>query len=48
MLKISQIETILNQVQTPVYICEEALLEQNLSLLKEVSNKTGATVLLAL
>lgn len=48
MLKISQIETILNQVQTPVYICEEALLEQNLRLLKEVSDKTGATVLLAL
>jgi len=48
MLKISRIETILDQIQTPVYVCEEALLEENLKLLKEVSERSGATVLLAL
>lgn len=48
MLKISRIETVLEDIQTPAYVCEEILLEQNLSLLKEVSERSGATVLLAL
>ena len=48
MLKISRIETVLKEIQTPVYVCEELLLEQNLTLLKEVSERSGATVLLAL
>jgi len=36
MLKISRIETILKEIQTPVYVCEELLLEQNLTLLKNL------------
>ncbi|MDD3343268.1 MAG: carboxynorspermidine decarboxylase [Sulfurospirillaceae bacterium] len=48
MYKKSAIETVLNQLQTPVYVCEEALLEANLTLLKEVAQRSGATVLLAL
>ncbi|WP_333804970.1 carboxynorspermidine decarboxylase [Sulfurospirillum sp.] len=48
MLKISRIETVLEDIQTPVYVCEETLLEQNLALLKEVSERSSATVLLAL
>ena len=48
MLKISRIETVLKEIQTPVYVCEELLLEQNLTLLKEVSERSGATLLLAL
>jgi len=47
-LKISKIETIIEQIKTPVYVCEEALLEENLKLLKEVSERSGATILLAL
>jgi len=48
MLKISRIETVLNEIKTPVYVCEEQLLEQNLTLLEEVAKRSGATVLLAL
>jgi len=48
MVKISKIETIIKQIHTPAYVCEEALLEANLKLLKEVSERSGATVLLAL
>ena len=48
MLKNSRIETVLKEIQTPAYVCEEILLEQNLALLKEVSARSGATVLLAL
>lgn len=48
MLKISRIETVLEDIQTPAYVCEEVLLEQNLTLLKEVSERSGATILLAL
>jgi carboxynorspermidine decarboxylase len=46
--KISYIEGILDQVQTPCYICEEALLEENLKLLAYVGEQSGAKVLLAL
>jgi len=48
MLKISRIETILDDIQTPAYVCEEILLEQNLALLKDVADRSGATILLAL
>ncbi len=48
MQKISRIETVLKTIQTPAYVCEEALLEANLRLLKEVSDRSGATILLAL
>jgi len=48
MLKISRIETVIDDIQTPAYVCEEILLEQNLNLLKEVSERSGATILLAL
>ncbi len=48
MLKISRIETVLDDIQTPAYVCEEILLEQNLQLLKEVSERSGVTILLAL
>ena len=48
MQKISRIETILDEIKTPAYVCEEALLVANLRLLKEVAEKSGATILLAL
>ncbi|NCB82825.1 MAG: carboxynorspermidine decarboxylase, partial [Bacilli bacterium] len=48
MVKISKIETILKEINTPAYVCEEALLEENLKLLQEVSKRSGATILLAL
>ena len=48
MHKTSQIETVLQELKTPVYVCEEALLEANLTLLKDVAERSGATVLLAL
>lgn len=48
MQKVSKIETILEKVKTPVYICEEDLLEKNLQLLQAVGEKSGATILLAL
>lgn len=48
MNKISKIETILEEVKTPCYVCEEALLRENLKLLKYVADESGAKVLLAL
>ena len=35
-------------LQTPVYVCEEALLEKNLELLESVQQKSGAKIILAL
>ena len=35
-------------LQTPVYVCEEALLEQNLQLLEYVQQESGAKIILAL
>ncbi|MFV0482389.1 MAG: carboxynorspermidine decarboxylase [Campylobacteraceae bacterium] len=46
--KISKLESVLNQVKTPVYVCEEHLLEENLKRLLHVKTKSGAKVLLAL
>lgn len=46
--KISKLESILSQVKTPVYICEEQLLEENLKRLLHVKNQSGAKILLAL
>jgi carboxynorspermidine decarboxylase len=37
-----------NSVQTPCYVCEEALLEKNLALLEYVQKKSGAKIILAL
>lgn len=48
MNKVSYVEGILDQVQTPCYICEEGLLEENLKLLAHVGEQSGAKVLLAL
>jgi len=45
---LSEIEKIIDEVQTPCYICEEELLERNLKILLHVKNKSGAKVLLAL
>jgi len=44
----SRIEEVLEQIQTPSYVCEERLLEQNLQLLEYVQNQSGAKILLAL
>lgn len=46
--KISKLESILHKVQTPVYICEEELLEENLKRLLYIKQKSGAKILLAL
>lgn len=48
MTKVSKIESVLGEIKTPVYVCEEALLEENLKLMKKVSDESGATILLAL
>ena len=48
MNKISKIESVIEQIQTPCYVCEEALLEENLKLLAYVGEQSGAKVLLAL
>ena len=37
-----------NEIQTPAYICEEALLEKNLQLLEHVQKESGAKIILAL
>lgn len=47
-MKVSRIESVLPQIQTPCYVCEEALLEANLKLLDEVQKRSGAKILLAL
>ncbi|MDD3462773.1 MAG: carboxynorspermidine decarboxylase [Sulfurospirillaceae bacterium] len=41
-------QNVLDKIQTPVYVCEEGLLEENLKLLNEVAKRSGATILLAL
>lgn len=38
----------IEQVPTPCYVCEEALLEENLKLLRRVSEGSGAKIILAL
>ncbi|WP_200764137.1 carboxynorspermidine decarboxylase [Nitrosophilus alvini] len=48
MERISKIETVLDQIPTPCYACEEHLLEENLKLLRYVKEKSGAKILLAL
>ncbi|BCD60612.1 MULTISPECIES: carboxynorspermidine decarboxylase [unclassified Nitratiruptor] len=44
----SQIETVLDKIPTPCYVCEEALLQRNLEILDEVQQKSGAKIILAL
>lgn len=44
----SSIEKVLEQIDTPSYICEEALLERNLQILDEIQQKSGAKIILAL
>jgi carboxynorspermidine decarboxylase len=46
--KISKIETVIDKINTPAYVCEEQLLEENLKLLAYVGEQSGAKVLLAL
>ncbi len=46
--KISKLETVLEEVQTPCYICEEELLEQNLKQLQYIQDETGVNILLAI
>lgn len=48
MHKVSKIKSIIEKIQTPCYVCEEALLEENLKLLSYVGEQSGAKVLLAL
>jgi len=44
----SAIEKVLDQIPTPCYVCEEALLERNLKILDEVQRQSGAKILVAL
>ncbi|MRI83935.1 MAG: carboxynorspermidine decarboxylase [Nitratiruptor sp.] len=44
----SRIEAVLDRLPTPVYVCEEALLEANLQLLDQVQRASGAKILVAL
>ncbi|MDR1007088.1 MAG: carboxynorspermidine decarboxylase [Campylobacteraceae bacterium] len=46
--KISKLESVIEQIQTPSYVCEEALLEENLKILSYVQQESGAKILLAL
>lgn len=46
--RVSKINKVLKKVKTPIYICEEELLEENLKLLKYVKEHSGAKILLAL
>jgi carboxynorspermidine decarboxylase len=46
--KVSKIESILDQIPTPCYVCEEELLEENLKILQSIQEKSGAKILLAL
>jgi carboxynorspermidine decarboxylase len=46
--KISKLESVMEQIQTPCYVCEETLLEENLKRLDYVRQKSGAKILLAL
>ena len=45
--KISKINSVLNQIKTPSYVCEEELLEQNLKHLQYIQEKAGVNILLA-
>ncbi|QDS03989.1 carboxynorspermidine decarboxylase [Campylobacter fetus] len=38
----------LNDIKTPAYVCEEAALENNLKILKNISDESGAKILCAL
>lgn len=38
----------MKKLPSPIYICEEELLEKNLKLLKKVQDETGVKILLAL
>ncbi len=44
----SRIEEVLEEIPTPCYVCEEALLERNLAILDEVQKRSGAKIILAL
>ncbi|MDR2635448.1 MAG: carboxynorspermidine decarboxylase, partial [Campylobacteraceae bacterium] len=46
--KISKLESVIQKIQTPCYVCEEALLEENLKRLQYVQQASGAKILLAL
>lgn len=48
MRNFSKIESVIDQIPTPCYVCEEALLEYNLNILSNIQKRTGATILLAL
>ncbi len=41
-------ERILNNIQTPCYVCEEELLEKNLKILEYIQNETDVKILLAI
>ncbi len=43
-----RVQTILDKIKTPCYVCEEELLENNLKLLEYVQKQSGANILLAL
>ncbi|MEA3314484.1 MAG: carboxynorspermidine decarboxylase, partial [Campylobacterota bacterium] len=43
-----KIDKYLKNIETPIYICEEELLEKNLKLLKTIQDKTDINILLAL
>jgi carboxynorspermidine decarboxylase len=38
----------LSELKTPAYVCEETLLEDNLKILQDVQNRSGAKIILAL
>jgi len=40
--------SIFKNIQTPIYICEEAALERNLKILDEIQKRSGAKILVAL
>ncbi len=44
----SSIERVLPKIKTPSYVLEEALLKKNLKLLKNIEQKSGAKIILAL
>jgi carboxynorspermidine decarboxylase len=46
--KISKLKSVMQEIQTPCYVCEEALLEENLKRLDYVRQESGAKILLAL
>ncbi|WP_246434423.1 carboxynorspermidine decarboxylase [Nitrosophilus labii] len=46
--RVSKIEAFLDKIDTPCYICEEHLLEENLKLLRYIKEQSGAKILLAL